>query len=370
MNIIIAPDSFKGTLSALEVCDIIEKAFTDVMPDCAVKKLPLADGGEGLCACLESICPGRMIQAEVTGVFGEKLTAEYLLTQSGAAVIETASCAGLPLALGRENPETATTKGVGELMLHALENGAKEIILGLGGSATNDFGIGAASALGWKFYAANGLIENPAGKDLGNIVSIKAPSQPFPLPVTAACDVENPLYGENGAAFVFAPQKGADKEMVLRLDRGLRNIAEVVKKDLGRDVSSMKGAGAAGGFGGGASVFFGAELKKGINLILDLSGFDSLMQKAGLVITGEGRLDSQSLQGKVISGVTERAVKAGRKVALICGSKGKGYEKVFDAGVSNAYFCCEEPKPFDEILKTCRQDLYSAARRAALDFKT
>ncbi len=370
MNIIIAPDSFKGTLSALEVCDIIEKAFTDVMPDCAVKKLPLADGGEGLCACLESICPGRMIQAEVTGVFGEKLTAEYLLTQSGAAVIETASCAGLPLALGRENPETATTKGVGELMLHALENGAKEIILGLGGSATNDFGIGAASALGWKFYAANGLIENPAGKDLGDIVSIKAPSHPFPLPVTAACDVENPLYGENGAAFVFAPPKGADKEMVLRLDRGLRNIAEVVKKDLVRDVTSMKGAGAAGGFGGGASVFFGAELKKGINLILDLSGFDSLLPKAGLVITGEGRLDSQSLQGKVISGVTERAVKAGRKVVLICGSKGKGYEKVFDAGVSNAYFCCEEPKPFDEILKTCRQDLYSAARRAALDFKT
>lgn len=369
ISVLIAPDSFKGTLSAAEVCDIAERAFKDTLNDVIVTKLPAADGGEGLCACFEGFARGRRVSAEVSGVFGEKMTAEYFMLENGTAVIETASCAGLVLAGENKDPEAATTLGVGELMLHAKKNGAKAILLGLGGSATNDCGIGAATALGWRFLDANGNAVEPCGRFLSEIVKIIPPEKQFDLPVTAACDVENPLFGEMGAAYVFAPQKGADRETVIRLDSGLRSIAEIIKKDVGRDVSFEKGAGAAGGMGAGALAFLNASLKKGIDIILDESGFDSLAKDCDLVVTGEGRLDFQSADGKVISGIAKRARLLGKKVIAVCGCRGEGAEKILECGVSDMYFSEDGEKPIAEILPHCRENLHKAVCKAAIEYK-
>lgn len=365
MNILIAPDSFKGTLTAQQVCDVIGQAFADTIENTNIIKLPAADGGEGLCACLHNIMGGEMITAQVSGVFGEKMQAEYLVLPDETAVIEMAVCAGLPLAGNNKNPEKATTYGAGELIANAVSNGAKRILLGLGGSATNDCGVGMAAALGWRFLDENGESFIPTGETLCRISKIKKPEKTLGISVIAACDVENPLYGENGAAYVFAPQKGADEAMVKRLDGGLRHIAGIILRDCGIDTSQIKGAGAAGGMGAGAIAFLNAELKRGIDILLDTADFDSKAEKADLIITGEGRLDSQSVNGKVISGIAQRAARHNKKVIAICGSKGKGAEEIKKLGVSDLYFSCETEKTFNEIIKTCKEDLYKAAVRAA-----
>ncbi len=365
MNILIVPDSFKGTLTTQQVCDIIGQAFADTLKNTNIIKLPAADGGEGLCACLHKIAGGEMIKTDVSGVFGEKMQAEYLVLPDKTAVIEMAACAGLPLAGDNKNPEKATTYGVGELITNAVSSGAKRILLGLGGSATNDCGAGMAAALGWKFIDKNGKSFIPTGETLCRISKIEKPANQPEISVVAACDVENPLYGENGAAYVFAPQKGADDAMVTRLDGGLRHIAEIIRRDCGMDVSQMKGAGAAGGMGAGAVAFLGVELKKGIDILLDTADFDSKATDADLIITGEGRLDFQSVNGKVISGVALRAANHNKKVIAICGSKGEGADEIKKLGVSDLYFSCETEKSFDEIKRTCKEDLYNAAVRAA-----
>lgn len=365
MNILIVPDSFKGTLTAQQVCDIIGKAFEDTIKDAKIIKLPAADGGEGLCACLHKICGGEMISADVCGVFGKKITAEYLMLNNKTAVIEMAVCSGLPLAGKNKNPEKATTFGVGELIRNAVSNGAERILLGLGGSATNDCGMGMAAALGFEFYDENGNSFVPVGGTLKNIHRIKVPENTIDIPVTAACDVENPLYGENGAAYIFAPQKGADEEMVKRLDCGLRNAASVIERDINVDVADLKGSGAAGGMGAGAVAFLNAKLEKGIDILLDTAEFDKKAEKSDLIITGEGRLDFQSVNGKVISGVALRSKKHGKKVIAICGSKGEGAERIKDLGVESLFFACEKEKTFDEIIKTCKEDLYNISIKAA-----
>lgn len=365
MKILIAPDSFKGTLTAEQVCDIIGQAFEDTIENADIIKLPAADGGEGLCACLHKISGGEMISADVCGVFGEKITAEYLMLNDKTAVVEMAACAGLPLAGENKNPEKATTFGVGELINHAVSNGAKRILLGLGGSATNDCGAGMAAALGFGFYDKNGKSFVPVGGTLTYISKITLPENALDIPVIAACDVENTLYGENGAAYVFAPQKGADEEMVTRLDNALRHTASVIERYIGCDVSQIKGSGAAGGMGAGAVAFLNAELRKGIDILLDTADFDKKAQNADLIITGEGRLDFQSINGKVISGVAQRGTKLGRKVIAICGSRGDGAEEIKKLGISALYFSCEKKKPFDEIIKTCKEDLYNVSIKAA-----
>lgn len=367
MKILIAPDSFKGTLTADEVCDIIGTAFADTVKTAEITKLPAADGGEGLCACLQKIIGGETVKTEVCGVFGEKMTAEYLMLNDKTAVIEMAVCAGLPLAGEDKNPEKATTYGVGELIIHAVNNGAKKILLGLGGSATNDCGLGMASALGFKFIDKNGEAFIPTGETMCKVNRIIRPENPIHIPVTAACDVENPLCGENGAAYVFAPQKGADTDMVKRLDNGLRHVSEIIKRDMNVFVSDKKGSGAAGGMGAGALAFLGAELKKGIDILLDVADFDMKAANSDLIITGEGRLDFQSINGKVISGVAQRAAKYGKTVIAICGSGGEGAENILSLGVSALYFSCETEKPFAEIVRTCREDLYNISVRAAND---
>lgn len=365
MKILIAPDSFKGTLTAGEVCDIIGQAFADTIKTAEITKLPAADGGEGLCACLKEIIGGETVKTEVCGVFGEKMTAEYLMLNDKTAVIETASCAGLPLAGNNKNPEKATTYGVGELIIHAVNNGAEKILLGLGGSATNDCGFGMASAIGFKFIDDNGEVFIPTGETLCRVKNITKPEKIINIPVTAACDVENPLYGENGAAYVFAPQKGADVDMVKRLDDGLRHASEIINRDLNKSVSEIKGSGAAGGMGAGAVAFLGAELKKGIDILLDAADFDRKAADADLIITGEGRLDYQSVNGKVISGIAKRAAKYSKTVISICGSRGEGAEEIMSLGVSKLYFSCTTEKSFAEIIKTRCEDLYNVSCRAA-----
>ncbi len=366
MNILIAPDSFKGTLTANEVCDIIGQAFADTIKEnINITKLPAADGGEGLCSCFEKICEGERISVAVSGVFGEKVTADYFMLSDKTAVIEMAACAGLPLAGENKNPEKASTYGVGELIINAVDNGAKSVLLGLGGSATNDFGIGMASALGWSFLDENGISVEPIGENLSKISKIIPPENPINIPITAACDVDNPLYGENGAAFVFAPQKGADENMVIRLDEGLHHISDILIKTLNINVSEIKGAGAAGGMGGGAVAFLNARLQRGIDIILDKADFKEKAKNADLVITGEGRLDFQSANGKVVSGVALRASALGKKVIAICGSRGNGAENIKKCGVSEMYFATDGEKSFNEILKNCRYDLYNASVTAA-----
>ena len=368
MKILIAPDSFKGTLTANEVCDIIGQAFADTIKTAEITKLPAADGGEGLCACLKGIIGGETVKTEACGVFFEKMTAEYLMLNDKTAVIETASCAGLPLAGDNKNPEKATTYGVGELINHAVSIGAGRILLGLGGSATNDCGFGMASALGYVFTDENGNDFIPTGETLCKVKHITKPENAINIPVTAACDVENPLYGENGAAYIFAPQKGADEEMVKRLDIGLRHASEIISRDMKFSVSDRKGSGAAGGMGAGALAFLDAELKRGIDILLDAADFDKKAADADLIITGEGRLDYQSINGKVISGIAKRAAKHGNTVIAICGSRGEGAENIMSLGVTELYFSCETEKPFDEIIKSCREDLYNVSCKAAKDF--
>jgi len=360
MKIVIAPDSFKGTLTAAEVCGIVARAFADVFPEAEIHTLPLADGGEGMARAWAAACGGDLRYAQVTGPYGEPVDAEHLLLPGGTAVLETASCAGLELARPAGlNPERTTTRGLGELMEAAQEAGAARILLGLGGSATNDAGCGMAHALGWKFYDENGTSFCPAGGTLSQIARVEPPGRPFPLPVIAACDVQAPLYGLAGAAHVYAPQKGAGADMVARLDRGLRHIASIYAPDL----ADTPGSGAAGGLGFGVLAFLGGALRPGVDLLLDCAGFDALLAGADLVVTGEGRMDAQTLQGKAPCGVLRRA--KGVPVIGVCGCVGQGREELLAAGFAGIYPAVDTPKPLDALQRTCREDLYNAALRAA-----
>ncbi len=357
MNILLSPDSFKGTLTSSEVCDIIESALRNRIPDCNVIKLPAADGGEGLCSSFANSNEGEWISADAKDPFGLSLRAEYYMLKSGAAVIETASCAGLPLAGDRADPTVTTTSGVGMLIRDSVNRGAKRIILGLGGSATNDCGAGMASELGFRFINKNNNSFLPVGGTLIDVEHIIPPEKPFCVPVVAACDVTNPLFGVDGAAYVFAPQKGANTEQVKLLDRGLRHMAAVLKRDLNFDSEDLPGAGAAGGLGAGAAAFLNAELRSGIDIVLDESGFDKF---AAVVITGEGRFDSQSTNGKVMSGVCKRAAKAGAKVYAVCGCASNDADPAA-LGIDKLFVSSDGTHSMDELRLSCRRELFSSA---------
>lgn len=363
-HFLIAADSFKGTLSSMEVCDIIAQAIMSRRPKAKISKLPVADGGEGMAAALMNAVGGEWIEAEVTGVFGGPMVAEYALLSNGFAAIDMSACAGLPLAGNKKNPALATTRGVGELILHALDRGVKNIILGLGGSATNDCGTGMAYAFGYRFFDKDNNELEPIGGNMSSFVKIQRP-ETFPsFSLTAACDVDNPLYGPQGAAHVFAPQKGADETMVKDLDAGLRNMAELIEKDLEVDVRALPGAGAAGGMGAGVVAFLAGELRSGIDLVLDAASFDEKLEEADYVITGEGRMDAQSLHGKVPAGIAKRAKKKGKKVIAINGSLGEGAQEMAKIGISSIYAAVEDPKSMEEIIKTCREDLFNVTLKA------
>ena len=351
-KILLVPDSFKGTLSSRQVCQVMAGQLRRFFPQAQVKSIPVADGGEGSVEAFLAAAGGERRMLTVTGPFGEPVEAFYgILGDGRTAVIEMAACAGLPLAEGRLNPERATTYGVGELLLAAKEAGCTKAILGLGGSCTNDGGVGAAAALGAKFTRADGAAFIPTGGTLGEIAALDVSPVAQALQgmeLTAMCDIDNPLYGDAGAAAVFAPQKGADAAMVARLDAGLRHLGQVSARCLGRDFSHLPGAGAAGGLGFGMAAFCGAQLRMGIDAVLDAVGFDSLLPGTDVVFTGEGKIDSQSARGKVVSGVAVRCRKAGVPVVAVVGQIGQGFEEMYQQGLTAVFSINRAAQPFAE----------------------
>lgn len=304
------------------------------LPDCELIKIPVADGGEGTVACFHEVCGGELISVPVQGPYGEEVIADYLQLPEGQAVIEMASAAGLPLVEGRKDPCRTSTYGVGQLIRHAVEHGNRNILLGLGGSCTNDGGCGCAAALGVKFTGTDGSLFIPTGGTLDQIANIDIADTVQLLEnvsVTAMCDIDNPLYGPTGAACVFAPQKGADGAMTAFLDQQLTVLGSILETQLGRAVSSVAGAGAAGGFGAGVMAFLGGELRPGIEAVLNLVKFDEMLADCDFVFTGEGRLDSQSIHGKVISGVAKHAQRQQVPVIAIVGSVDPSIEELCDA---------------------------------------
>lgn len=364
-KIVLAPDSFKGTLSSRQVCEEIATAAGRVFPGCQVKAVPVADGGEGSVEAFLAAMGGERKELAVQGPFGEELTGFYGLVEGGrTAIIEMAACAGLPLAEGRLDPERATTYGVGQLMVDAARSDCKKIILGLGGSCTNDGGCGAAAAAGARFFRENGEAFVPTGGTLGEIAGIDLTGlrRAFAgVEIVAMCDIDNPLYGEAGAAYIFGPQKGADPAMVERLDHNLRALEQVVKQALGVDLAQMPGAGAAGGMGYGMAAFFGAKLQPGIETVLDTVGFDRLLEGADLVFSGEGRLDAQSVRGKVVAGVARRAKAAGVPLVALVGQIGQGFEPMYELGLSAVFSINRAAQPLAESAPHAAENLRLAA---------
>ncbi|MEG1126562.1 MAG: glycerate kinase, partial [Oscillospiraceae bacterium] len=329
-KIILIPDSFKGTMSSEEICDIMATSIKKAYANAQITAIPVADGGEGSVDAFLCAVGGEKKYLNVKGPYFEEMSAFYGVIDGGAtAVIEMAACAGLPLVGDDKNPCKTTTFGVGQLINAAVAEGCKKIILGLGGSATNDVGAGAAAALGVKFTNAEGKEFIPTGGTLCQVehIDISGISNAVrSTEIITMCDIDNPLYGENGAAYIFAPQKGADDAMVSLLDDGLMHIAKVIKSDLGQDVAQQKGAGAAGGMGCGMVAFLGSRLQMGIETVLDTVGFNALLKDADMVFSGEGKIDSQSMRGKVVIGVARRTKKANVPLVAIVGDIGDNIE--------------------------------------------
>lgn len=356
MKIIVAPDSFKGNQSAFAVASAIERGMRRYDPTLEIIKIPMADGGEGTVAAAASAAGGKIIKAVVTDPLNGVVEAEYAILHDGiTAVIEMASASGLPLVPEKlKNPDKTSTFGTGELIRHALDSGCKKIILGIGGSATNDGGMGAASALGVKFLDADGKETGTTGEDMIKVTRIDISSLDPRIPETdilVACDVSNPFYGPSGAAYIYGPQKGATEEQVILLDKGLRNLADVIEKSLGKTIGSIPGSGAAGGLGGGLIAFFGAELQSGIDLILHAVEFDKSLENAQLVITGEGKTDYQTAFGKVPAGVAAAAKKQGIPVVCFSGALGTKAEELYSIGITALFSTANREMTLDYAIE-------------------
>lgn len=359
------PDSFKGTVSSQRICQITAECLREVFPDAQTIAIPIADGGEGTVDAF-LYRGGKRRTATVNGPYFEPVEGFYALIDD-QAVIEMAACASLPMVEGRKNPMLTTTYGVGELICHALDDGARHMILGLGGSCTNDGGCGMAAALGVRFFNKNEEEFVPTGGTLKDIARIDASGLDKRLTkLTVMCDIENPLYGTNGAAHVFAPQKGASKEQVELLDQGLRHLADMIRIYLNKDISSLKGGGAAGGMGAGAAAFLNGELTAGIDVILESADLASLLKDADLVITGEGSCDAQSLMGKALSGIARYTKTAGVPLIVVAGGVKGDIKAFYDAGVHAVVSCTRRPIAFKELAPLAedflRQSLTDALR--------
>lgn len=359
---VIIPDSFKGTLTSQEAANIMGAEVEKAFPGVQIVRVPVADGGEGTVAAFLTAAGGKRVEITVQGPFFMPTPSFYGRLPDGTAVIEMAAAAGLPLAGERREVEKATTFGVGELMHHALEGGAKRIVLGLGGSATNDGGCGAAAALGAIFTDNEGRSFVPTGATLKNIAHIDVGELRQRLEgvdVTVMCDIDNPLCGKYGAAAVFGPQKGADAKMVRYLDEGLSHLAMCMRRDLGVAVTDLPGAGAAGGMGAGAAAFFGGRLTRGIDAVLDTTRFEEQVKGADVIFTGEGRFDAQSLMGKVVGGVARRVKPLRLPVVVIAGGLSNDVDSEMAAavGISAVFSITPEPLPFAAIAPCSRENL-------------
>lgn len=359
------PDSFKGTLSSIEICEVLEKAIHTYYPDCDVNSIPVADGGEGSVDCFLTALGGDKVEVKVNNPYFEEMSSYYGLIDEGkTAVIEMASCAGLPLVDDRKNPKLTTTYGVGELILHAAKSGVEKIVVGLGGSSTNDGGCGAAAAIGVKFFNEAHEEFVPMGgtlKDIRKIDVSKRDDQISKVEIVTMCDIDNPMYGENGAAHIFGPQKGADSKMVLELDAGVKNLAKVIKESLGKDISDVPGTGAAGAMGAGMMAFFDSELQMGIETVLDTVDFENIISDADYIFTGEGKIDSQSLRGKVVIGVAKRAKKQNKPVIVIAGGAEPGLEEAYEAGVTAIFTINRLPEAFETSRFKSKENLEATA---------
>lgn len=379
-KIILIPDSFKGTMPSAEICSIMERTLEKWYPETEIISIPVADGGEGSVDAFLTAAGGEKVNVTVKGPYFEDIPSFYGILPDGTAVVEMAAAAGLPLVGDRLHAERTTTYGVGQLILNAVQRGCRKIILGLGGSCTNDGGTGAAAALGAVFRDGNGESFIPVGATLKDIFSIELAGVGEKLgqaEIIAMCDIDNPLCGPNGAAAVFGPQKGADEYTVKLLDEGLLHMAEVIGMQAGSkgtmrnaagidgskaavDILELPGAGAAGGFGGGAAAFLGARLQMGIDTVLDAVHFDHLLSGADLVITGEGRIDHQSFRGKVVAGVARRAKKAGVPAIAVVGDIGDNMDEAYDIGLTAIFSINRMAIPFSQARTRSREDLRAA----------
>ena len=366
MKFVLAPDKYKGSLSGEQFCDVVEQGIRRIFPESEILKKPLADGGDGTIEVVKQYLNAEEIQVEVMNPLFNHIHAGYLYSsEKKIAFIEMSEASGYKLLPKSElNCMHTTSMGTGQLIKDALDRGAEEVVLGIGGSATNDGGIGMATALGYQFLDELGNQVEPIGKNLSAVASIvyeEVHPKIQDVEFKVACDVKNPLYGPEGAAFVYGPQKGASPEEIKLLDAGLENIAQVIRKTFGTDVQDIAGAGAAGGMGAGAVVFLNASLTSGVDLIKEMAQFDEAIQNADWIITGEGQLDSQTLSGKTIDGVIKSAQKYNVPVAALCGSVSVSIDQLENMGLDYATSVLNQPGTLDEAKEKSHENLELAA---------
>jgi glycerate kinase len=373
MRVVLAPDKFRGSLRALEAARALEAGVRRACPGAACALVPMADGGEGTAEALVDATGGRWAEAQVTGPLGERRRARFgLLGDGRTAVLEMAEASGNGLVPpGRRDPERTTTRGTGELAIAAARAGARALILGIGGSATNDGGAGFAQALGYRLLDDEGAELLPGGGALGRLHRIVPPESGTPLDGIAlrvACDVQNPLCGPDGASAVYGPQKGATPAQVQRLDANLLHLAAIIERDLGRRVATVPGAGAAGGLGAGLLAFTDAQLRPGVDLVIDAVGLVDRLRGAVLCLTGEGAIDRSSAFGKTVAGVARAARREGVPVLALGGTLGPGFEVLHNHGVAACFSLCSGPMPLDVATRRAAELLAQAAEQATRAF--
>ncbi|GAV22265.1 glycerate kinase [Carboxydothermus pertinax] len=359
MKIVVAPDSFKGSLSSLKVALAIERgikrAASEIEAEIEVVKIPMADGGEGTVEAIICALGGRLVKTRVLDPLGREIDSFFGVLPDGTAVIEMAAASGLNLLKTEEkNPMITTTYGTGQLIRAALEEGCRKLIIGIGGSATNDGGVGMAQALGVKFLDSNGREIGFGGGELYKIERIDYAGLDARIKDTSivvACDVKNVLCGPTGASVVYGPQKGATLEMVKVLDENLRHLAKMIKRYLGKDVAEIPGSGAAGGLGAAMLAFLDAKLQPGIEIVMELTQFPEVVKNAELIITGEGATDYQTMFGKVPLGVARVARRFGKSVVCISGSLNAGYEKLYAEGITALFSIVNRPMTLEEAME-------------------
>ncbi len=365
MKVCIAMDSFKDSMTALSACEKVQEGLKEANKNIITKLVPMSDGGEGTMQSLVDARGGKIIKVKALNPLFKEIYAEYGIIDNDTAIIEMAKISGLELLKNEErNPMITTTYGTGQLILSALDNGVKNIILGIGGSATNDAGVGMANALGVKFLDENNTDIRPCGKELKNIHKIDISNIDKRLKdvkVVVACDVDNPLTGEKGASKIFGPQKGGSHKDIETLDENLKYFAQKVREDLRIECENIKGAGAAGGLGAGSVVFLNGTLKSGIEIVTQFTQLEKYILDCDLVITGEGKIDGQTIFGKTPIGVAKVAKKHNKKVIGLSGSLGEGYEKVYSYGIDSVFSVLKEITTLEDALLNGEDNLKKLA---------